>query len=275
MPVKGGGVFLPLAAAPTYAGPGDVVPNALVWFGLRAYSAATVGTAAIRLIRSSDSAQSDFNTLSTGALDTASISSFIGGGSATVAKWYDQSGNSRDATGGATKPALPLGPPPAVVFNGSALLQFSLVAAHSQPFSFSSVSNRTDATNATALLWQDDIAGVPAASYGSDPTCGITVSAPTPQTMGATLALPRNQLNALQVLFNSISGASARANGNSFSTGSSIGTNTIPSSAGGSIDIWTNNAVLTIQQLEFGFWDGDKSTLFASLETNQRTFWGF
>src|SRR5262245_11941584 len=74
-----------------YEGPGDVSSvAAFVWWGLRAYSQATVGTAAIRLRRDSDNAESDFSTIAGGGLDTSAISSWAGGANLFAAKVYDQ-----------------------------------------------------------------------------------------------------------------------------------------------------------------------------------------
>jgi hypothetical protein len=83
-----------------YAGVGDVAPGAFAFWGLRAYSKATAGNKAVNLRRSSDNATSDFNTLSTGDLDQASISTWLAGANAFVATLYDQTGNGRDATQG-------------------------------------------------------------------------------------------------------------------------------------------------------------------------------
>jgi hypothetical protein len=84
-----------LGSPVSYVGPGDIVGGALGWWGGRAYSAASIGMNAIRIARSSDSAEQDFVTLASGALDTASIATFIGAGSGRVTKLYDQTGNGR------------------------------------------------------------------------------------------------------------------------------------------------------------------------------------
>lgn len=56
-----------------YRGPGDIVPGAWAYWGLRAYSAATIGRNAVRLRRSSDNAESDFTTIAGGGLDVEAI----------------------------------------------------------------------------------------------------------------------------------------------------------------------------------------------------------
>jgi hypothetical protein len=97
------------AVAP-YVGPGDIVSGATAWWGLRAYSLATAGTKAINIRASGDNATTDINTLANGNLDVATVSSFLTthGGSAFIAKKYDQTGNGNDqaqATA-ANQPAL-------------------------------------------------------------------------------------------------------------------------------------------------------------------------
>ena len=73
-----------------YVGPGDIVPGAVGWWGLRAYSHATVNTKAVRIRRLSDNLEMDFNTRSNGNLDNANISGFLSGTSGAVVKLYDQ-----------------------------------------------------------------------------------------------------------------------------------------------------------------------------------------
>lgn len=55
-----------------------------------------LATAAIRVRRSSDSAEADIGFAADGNLDATSLLSFVGSGTGFVSKWYDQSGNGRD-----------------------------------------------------------------------------------------------------------------------------------------------------------------------------------
>lgn len=83
----------PPAVAATYTGPGDIVASATAWWGLRAYTTASIGSNVIKLCRSSDSATQNFVCLATGALDVASINTFKGADTLTVDTLYDQTGN--------------------------------------------------------------------------------------------------------------------------------------------------------------------------------------
>lgn len=69
------------AAASGYTGPGDVVGSAVVWYGLRGYSAAYAapGTGnSVNVRRASDNATQDIVILTTGAVDIASYNTFVG-----------------------------------------------------------------------------------------------------------------------------------------------------------------------------------------------------
>lgn len=69
----------------------------VVAFALRRLSTGYTGPL-IRVRRSSDNAEQDIGATSTGVLDTSSLLSFTGAGNGVVTTWYDQSGNTRNAT---------------------------------------------------------------------------------------------------------------------------------------------------------------------------------
>ncbi len=74
-------VLTPVASAPTYTGPGDVVSGATAFYGMRGYSAAfaSPGTGkAINYRRASDNATQDGVILVNGNFDIASYNTFVG-----------------------------------------------------------------------------------------------------------------------------------------------------------------------------------------------------
>jgi len=77
--------------------PVDSVGSAKVAFGLRKLRAAYTGYA-IRVRRSSDNSTQDIGFNNEGDLDTAALLDFVGTGSGYVTIWYDQSGNTTNAT---------------------------------------------------------------------------------------------------------------------------------------------------------------------------------
>lgn len=110
------------------------------------------GGAAIRVRRSSDSAEQDIGFVS-GVLDTASLLSFVGAGNGFVTTWYDQSGNSRDATQAtaASQPKIVSsgsvildGSTPVLSFDGNDRLQTAAFTVN-QPVSFAVVASAENA----------------------------------------------------------------------------------------------------------------------------------
>jgi prepilin-type N-terminal cleavage/methylation domain-containing protein len=94
--------------------------------------------APIRVRRSSDNTEADIPFTTTGDLDTAALTGFVGGGDGYVTRWYDQSGNGRDATQttAANQPRIvsagvveTMGSRPAVRFLGQTTVTFLQTAA--------------------------------------------------------------------------------------------------------------------------------------------------
>lgn len=81
-----------IAAAAAYAGPGNVLGAASAFWGLRAYSLATIGNNCVRLIRASDSAQQDFVTTASGLVDIAAINTFLNATTGKVVTFYELTG---------------------------------------------------------------------------------------------------------------------------------------------------------------------------------------
>ena len=74
----------------------DTYPSAAAAYSVRKLSTAYTGNA-IRVRRSSDNAEQDIG-FTSGNLDTTALTTFCSGTNGFVTTWYDQSGNSRDAT---------------------------------------------------------------------------------------------------------------------------------------------------------------------------------
>lgn len=75
----------------------DVYPGAAAAYSLRKLRTAYTG-AAIRVRRSSDNTETDIGFNGSNQLDTTALSTFCGLGNGFVTNWYDQSGNSKNAT---------------------------------------------------------------------------------------------------------------------------------------------------------------------------------
>jgi hypothetical protein len=79
--------------------PLDAVGSAAAAYGLRRLDSSYTGSA-IRVRRSSDNSERDIGFGYSGELDTNGLLEFVGTGDGFVTKWYDQSGNDRDAVQG-------------------------------------------------------------------------------------------------------------------------------------------------------------------------------
>jgi hypothetical protein len=140
-----------------YTGPGDIQAFTF-WCGFRAYSAATAGTKAIRVVRASDSTQTDINTLANGNLDAATLTTFLTATTGNVVICYDKAGT--NDLGLST-----LGVGPVVTANAlntsycgthahafaSSLLSGSALNL-SQPYYFSTIGNQTATANGNTLI---------------------------------------------------------------------------------------------------------------------------
>jgi hypothetical protein len=75
----------------------DLYPSAAAAYSVRKLRSLYTGNA-IRVRRSSDNTEQDIGFTALGNLDTSALTSFCGSGNGFVTTWYDQSGNSRNAT---------------------------------------------------------------------------------------------------------------------------------------------------------------------------------
>jgi hypothetical protein len=137
----------PLGAVASYVGPGDIEP-ASSWWGLRAYSAATIGTRLVRVVRDDD-AEKDFGSLADGSLNVAGIAAFIGGGTARLLYLYDQGTNGAQHLVAASPTAHPtlilsgVGGKPQAKFLRTHGMGKNAIPTTSQPYTISVVARRT------------------------------------------------------------------------------------------------------------------------------------
>jgi hypothetical protein len=275
----GGYSFIPISA---YAGPGDVLTGATTWWGLRAYSLAVTGNNAINLRRDSDNASKDFVTLVTGDLDTGSISSWAAGANLFVTKLYDQTGNGNDIanTTAAQQPgfSLTLGP------GGKAAMTFA--QASSQNLG-AALFNQTTPLILSAVGYPVDVASASRPWLGGANANGPLFYIRTPVALGAQGMYDANTFtnivttdsawHALNGLQNhdgtgtfEIDGVQASgtpgfnpAAGYVVSNGFYIGTD-----GGGS-------SFFNGRLCETGVWPNGTTANLDTLNSNQRSYWGF
>lgn len=276
IPLLGAGGTKKTGAA--YTGPGDVVASASHFYGLRAYSAASIGGNSVRLRRDGGSAgEQDFITVASGLVDAASITSFCAGVNCFLVTYYDQVGS--DHLTQATTARQPLFSPtggPGGAFPAPQCVEASnhfLATAGSvtvaQPLTWSIVAMNTvnDTTNQMIVTGTGSSLEI----YFSDTDnrtgmfAGTTGVTHTGATQGNYISIHAIANGASSVLVNNAS-ASGSLNPGTTGQGGAInmcnfGPNVVPADA---------------KILEAGIWPvAFNSTQYGNMHTNQSTFWGY
>jgi hypothetical protein len=274
--VRAGSMKLLGAGAPTVAGgaftgAGDLVSGALAWWGLRAYTLASIGNNCITITRASDSTSQTFVTVAGGGVDLASIATFLAATSGKIVKYFDQTGNGNDVVAVAgsspTFTASVLGSLPAATFAGTEnLASLSSIGASAQPFSVSSVFRCTlgnagadqGVTGQTSISWT---AGISAVS-----------TARTFAGSGVTAAATDNVFHAMQNVFNN---TLSHLYVDGSDTSGTAGTQGL--AAANVLMGQSNFGKMAGSICEVGIWNGHafSGTEMSNLNSNQHTYWGF
>jgi hypothetical protein len=261
-----------------YTGPGDVVSGAFAWWGLRAYSSATTGTKAAHICNAGDANCADINTLSNGNFDVttaqgAPLNCGGTGGTCTVSILYDQTGNGHDVN----KTAI-IAERPTLVFSCLGSLPcMNFVTGSSQhlntPGNFTVAQPYT--FSYTCMLPSN-----PAATQGVVGVSAIGVSyvrsTPDIQMFAGSAfndaAISATVWFASQNIFN---GASST----NYTNGGSASGNAGTGAGGGTLTIGDDGSgnYLNGKMTEAGIWNstGFSSGQQSSMNSNQRTYWGF
>lgn len=275
--LTGAGGKFKAAAAASYQGPGDIVSGALAWYGLRAYSAtyASPGTnPAIDIVDQSNANPLTVAILSTGALDVASIATWVTAHSVStikITKLYDQSGNSRNLIQStlANMPVLVLsglGSLPVIRHTSTTNMLTSLTVTQAQPVTIVAVAKRTTVSGALGLIFGNSTASptvlFSVAANGASLFAGSSVSIGTAAD---------SAFHCLQGLFN---GASSTGN-----IDGSVSGSVNPGSGGFSANALTFNSAafpFSGDFVEAGLWAGNFSGgNQTSTNSNVHTYWGF
>lgn len=255
-----------------YVGPGDVVSGALGWWGLRAYSEATKETAAVRIRRASDNAEQDFETLSDGTLDRASIQTFLASTTGVFVTFYDQSGALRNLTQAtaANQAAVNLSGIGSLItadFNSSSPHRYNATSALSQaqPLTYSIAAKSTN-TGAQMTLFGD--AGV-GCLFGYRSGADNTAFLYSGSTVTATCS--DGNFHSIQAVFN---GASSDLNVDGTTNAVNPGTTSVSGALG--LGHTGNSQHFNGQWTEAGIWAGAfTGTQSTNLDANQSAFWGY
>lgn len=96
MILSGAGIIIPVYVNTILDKWGGTGGGGAAGYSLRSLRRGYTGSS-IRVRRSSDDTEQDIGFTNIGRLDTLSLTGFVGTGSGYIAKWYDQSGNGKDA----------------------------------------------------------------------------------------------------------------------------------------------------------------------------------
>lgn len=256
--------------AKSYVGPGDIVPGAAAWYGLRAYSKAKCRTRICNVVRASDSATKDIFTLGDGRIDVATLQGFLSGTTGKIVTLYDQIGtyDVTQATDG-NRPTVilnGLGTFPTGAFTpAQQLASAGTFTGFAQQWTMSMVAMRTgNFTSAGGVLGVGGcIIGFNASTNNVNMFAGSNALAPATDSVFHAVQAVAN--GASSILY--VDGTSNTVNAN---TGAISSATTVLVGANG----FGSN--LTGQLAEVGVWPvgftvGDQSRMNA----NQHTFWGF
>ena len=260
----------------SYTGAGDIVPGALAYGGLRAYTAALASsnTALIDIVDSGNANLTTIHAVSSGGPNTSEISGWSGSGTKFITKISDQTGNGNHWLQ-ATVANMPI--LTANVIGSLYGMQFDnassqiLITAtggpdQSQPFTFSYVAKRTGNTSAlNSVLYQSNVIA------GFDNTAdAVFVYAGSLQ---GGIAASDNAFHAVQNIFD---GASSDVVVNGSSNSVSPGPGALASASSIYFGGDNINRCVTGFIQEGGIWSiGFSAGQKTSMNSNQHTYWGF
>jgi hypothetical protein len=267
------GGFPPISGEVSYTGPGDI-ETFTAFYGIMAYSSATRGHALLIVCNSTggtDIGCADiYSSTTNGALVPATIAGITcPGANCTVKTAYDLTGNGNNTTQStiANRPTLSAsggpGGRPGIFCASNQMLTISPIPTLTQPFSMSGVAIRTGNTTAFGTIIN---------SGGNGPELPFGSSANSlGEYAGSVLiaAAKDGTWHAIQGLFNS-AGSSIYIDGLSTSghAGSSNAETTINLCAG-------TRGHLDGGFVEAGLANGNQSSQFSSLNSNQHSRYGF
>lgn len=276
---------MPQPGAAAYVGPGDVVSGATVFYGLRAYTLASIGSNLFNITRSSDSTNKTFVSIAGGGFNTADA--FFNGSTYQLNTLYDQTGNGNNLTPGSTSNGgnlLLTGGPggrPCIQFTSAgpqSLVKLAASAVGAQPNSGSLVLNNLGSGAASSIFTLNDGVGTNTAYHDLGVDASGTGNVYIYAGSVGTATCSQNAWHSVQALFNTTS-SQLMVDG-AATTGLSVGTQPGGIAGAGQVSMGASNNVSTVNPYngkleEAGYWHGDKSASFAALTANQRAYWGF
>jgi len=254
----------------------DTYGGSAVAYSLRKLSSTYSGSA-IRVRRSSDNAEQDIGFVS-GDLDTSSLLSFVGAGSGYITTWYDQSGNTNDAT------QATLARQAQIVSSGSLILDadtgkitsswpgagYNLTSGISSDTQYLSISmwrrtaaahlmthlGRSGGTSPTTLLWLGSGSAFSIRSY-----------------MSSLLSFGNSSVNERNII-TSLKDASDLKVG--YYNGVQLTNTSTQAPVAGTLDtfgIWSSSNYTSGQYQEYIYWNSEQSANRVAIENDIKTYW--
>lgn len=255
--------FAPPPAA--FQGAGNIVGSATGWWGLRAYTSASIGANAVRLRESGGNTEQDFATIAGGGLNLAAIATFKGANNLFVRTLYDQVGTKHaEQLTNADQPQFILsgaGSKPVIRFSSpSSRLDTAGAFVVSQPLTISTFAKRTANFTTNTFIVGDNSCAIGWRAAVNQLDC----YSPNDTYAAAT----DSAWHGIQFVAN---GASSDINVDGTQ-------NTVNSGTSGLGHVTINGlyaGFLDGDVTEFGVWGTNFSTTQSSnLSTNQHTYWG-
>jgi hypothetical protein len=276
--IIGSGIWGDVKPRASYQGPGDVVSGAVAFYSCRAYSAAKAGTKAYRIVRASDSTQTDVNSSASGLCDTTTPATFCASTTCKYVTWYDQSGanacggSACDATQSSsskqaawTSAALN-GWPCAAGASSTSTIEYAAVNAitQAQPLSYIAVTERTGSFTTVNRVIAD--------SGGTQGRLGFQSSANTAVTTGGTALNATAADSAFHALQGLLNGASSALVVDGSATTGNAGTTGLSSAHIDLMGDSTGAAALVGNLCEVGLWPSAfNSTQYGNMNTNMHS----
>lgn len=268
----------------------DTYSGAAAAYSLRKLSNSYSGSA-IRVRRSSDNTEQDIGFDGNGNLNESSLTSFVGSNSGYVTKWYDQSGNARDAsqTTSANQPRIvnagsidKISGKSAFIFNGSSnyLIVNSSSGLTISPTTFMAVSSRSNSsTNLRTVFATGILSGTRGYGVYYSNTNNLYFQTRYTTTTANSIGNYSNTINTNSLFYGltKTSGDTTYYNGSNEVTSSASETNNTTStnitigvrlSESSSLDFYLNGSIS-----EIIIWQLDQSSNRSGIETNINSYY--
>lgn len=274
----------------SYVGPGDVKSGAFFWIGLRAYSAATVGTSAIDL-RRDDAATCTVSTDSNGNLDVtvatpcggSTVTAWMSGHTATISKFYNKGSAGGDFANATTASQASFGltcsanSKPCFTIPGSNTVPYTSASTFTQSLPITIVAAFKDASTAAGTWINAANTSGPQVLLDDTSCAGGTRKISIYDGSAAFCSNAAYSSATWYVWQGVVNGASSSQTLNN--AGFGTGTVGVAQFVGGKVSLGNHpsvNVPVAVTMTEMGQWPAAfNGTELSNMDGNLRAYWGF